>query len=151
MKPTLAVLIILFCSWLPGAMAATVTLPIEVLGENGATSSVTVQVPARSAREVKSMWMQIHNLSYPDIASVQINNSQWFTLNNDTVAVAEPGKSYGGIGGGFNTLKVTLALPAARSLKAPTPFVSASTAPMASQAVFEYWHLTFLQAIRQGF
>jgi hypothetical protein len=56
--------------------------------------------------------MQIHNLSYRDIASVQINNSQWFTLNNDTVAVAEPGKSYGGIGGGFNTLKVNLALPA---------------------------------------
>ena len=112
MKPSQAVLMILFCSWLPGAMAATVTLPIEVLGENGATSSVTVQVPARSAREVKTVWMQIHNLSYPDIASVQINNSQWFTLNNDTVAVAEPGKSYGGIGGGFNTLKVTLALPA---------------------------------------
>src|SRR5207249_8283580 len=36
----------------------------------------------------------------------------WFSLNNDTVAVAEPGKSYGGIGGGFSTLKVTLALPA---------------------------------------
>jgi hypothetical protein len=103
---------ILFSSSLLAAMAATVTLPIEVLGENGVTSSVTLQVPARSAREVKSLWMQIHNLSYADIASVQINNSQWLTLNNDTVAVAEPGRSYGGIGGGFNTLKVTLALPA---------------------------------------
>src|SRR6478735_6821317 len=113
MKLILAVFIALFCASLLSAIAApTVTLPIEVLGENGTTSSVTVQVPARSAREAKSLWMQIHNLSYPDIASVQINNSQWFSLNNDSVAVAEPGKSYGGIGGGFNTLKVTLALPA---------------------------------------
>ena len=56
--------------------------------------------------------MQIHGLSYADMVSVQVNNSAWLSLNNDTVAVAEPGKSYGGIGGGFSTLKVTLALPA---------------------------------------
>ena len=56
--------------------------------------------------------MQIHGLSYADMVSVQVNASAWFSLNNDTVAVAEPGKSYGGIGGGFSTLKVTLALPA---------------------------------------
>jgi len=56
--------------------------------------------------------MQIHGLSYADMVSVQVNNSGWFSLNNSTVAVAEPGKSYGGIGGGFTTLKVTLVLPA---------------------------------------
>src|SRR5262245_31836923 len=90
--------------------SAAVTLPIEVVGDNGTISSVSVQVPSRLAREVRSLWMQIHNLSYPDIVSVQVNNSAWFTLNNNTVTVAEPGKSYGGIGGGFSTLKVTLAL-----------------------------------------
>jgi len=56
--------------------------------------------------------MEIHGLSYADMVSVQVNASAWFSLNNNTVAVAEPGKSYGGIGGGFSTLKVTLALPA---------------------------------------
>jgi len=56
--------------------------------------------------------MEIHGLSYADMASVQVNASAWFSLNNSTVAVAEPGKSYGGIGGGFSTLKVTLPLPA---------------------------------------
>src|SRR3989442_49733 len=90
----------------------TVTLPVEIVGENGTTSSVTVDVPARRAREVRSLWMQIHGLSYAGMVSVQVNNGAWFSLNNDTVAVAEPGKSYGGIGGGFSTLKVTLALPA---------------------------------------
>jgi hypothetical protein len=56
--------------------------------------------------------MQIHNLAYADMVSVQLNDAPWMPLNNETVAVAEPGKSYGGIGGGFSTLKVTLALPA---------------------------------------
>src|SRR5262245_11922380 len=91
---------------------ATVTLPVEVVGEDGATASVTLELPAQSAREVRSLWMQIHGLSYADMVSVQVNESQWFSLNNDTVAVAEPGKSYGGIGGGFGTLSVTLTLPA---------------------------------------
>src|SRR5947208_2938654 len=95
-----------------GAAATAVTLPVEVVGENGTTSTVTVQVPARLAHEVRSLWMQIHNLSYADMISVQVNKSVWFSLNNGTVAVAEPGKSYGGIGGGFTTLKVTLLLPA---------------------------------------
>jgi hypothetical protein len=90
---------------------ATVSLPVEVVGEDGTTASVTVEVPARSAREVRSLWMQIHGLSYADMVSVQVNESPWFSLNNDTVAVAEPGKSYGGIGGGFATLSVTIMLP----------------------------------------
>src|SRR6185436_12330912 len=84
--------------------AATVTLPIEVVGENGTTASVTIEVRARQAREVRSLWMQIHGLAYRDMVSVQVNSGDWLPLNNDTVAVAQPGKSFGGIGGGFSTL-----------------------------------------------
>src|SRR5437667_7888911 len=109
---TLAVAVFTSCLASVATAGTTVTLPVEVVGENGTTSSVTVEVPARRAREVRSLWMQIHGLSYADMVSVQVNNSGWFSLNNGTVAVAEPGKSYGGIGGGFTTLKVTLALPA---------------------------------------
>jgi hypothetical protein len=90
----------------------TVTLPVEVVGENATTASVTVDVPARRASEVQSLWMQIHGLGYADMVSVQVNTNAWVPLNNTTVAVAEPGKSYGGIGGGFATLSVTLGLPA---------------------------------------
>ena len=88
----------------------TVTLPVEIVGENGTTASVTIQVPQRRVSEVRSLWMQIHNLSYANLASVQINASPWVSLNNTTVAVAEPGKSYGGIGGGFSTLSMALVL-----------------------------------------
>ena len=88
------------------------TLPIEVVGEDGTTASVTVDVPAQRASEVQSLRMQIHNLGYDDMVSVQINANTWIPLNDKTVSVAEPGKSYGGIGGGFSTLIVTLGLPA---------------------------------------
>jgi hypothetical protein len=59
---------------------------------------------------VRSLWLQIHGLRYADQASVQVNTSAWMPLNNDTVTVAEPGKSFGGIGG-FATLTMTLSLP----------------------------------------
>src|SRR5438094_227083 len=90
----------IFLSLANGATArSTVTLPVEVGGENGTTSSVAVEVPVRRAHEVRSL-------------SMQVNTSAWFSLNNETTTVAEPGKSYGGIGGGFSTLKLTLPLPA---------------------------------------
>src|SRR5204863_314280 len=104
--------IVALCLTTIGTARTTVTLPVEVVGGNGTTSSVTVEVPVGRAREVRSLFMQINGLSYSDMISVQVNNSVWFPLNNSTVAVAEPGRSYGGIGGGFSTLEVTLALPA---------------------------------------
>lgn len=87
-------------------------LPVEVVGEDGTTVSVTVDVPASRARDVRSVWMQVHGLAYAGMASVQVNSSAWIALSNDTASVAEPGRSYGGIGGGFGTLKLTVALPA---------------------------------------
>ena len=107
------ILTIIVLSALPAAAAQAgtpVTLPVEVVGENGTTSSVTVEIPTPLARRVRSLWIEIHNLSYAGMVSVEINEGNWVSLNNDTVSVAEPGKSYGGIGGGFPTLKVTLPL-----------------------------------------
>src|SRR5438128_2822775 len=107
------ILTIIVLSALPAtaAQAGTpVTLPVEVVGENGTTSSVTVEIPTPLARRVRSLWIEIHGLSYVGMVSVEINEGNWVSLNNDTVSVAEPGKSYGGIGGGFPTLKVTLPL-----------------------------------------
>ena len=88
-----------------------IVLPIEVLGADGTVVSRSVTLPAREAEPVRSLWLQIHGLRYADQASVQINTSAWIPLNNNTVTIAEPGRSYGGIGGGFSTLVMTLALP----------------------------------------
>jgi hypothetical protein len=81
--------------------------------------SVTPAVSAEAVGQVRSLWMQIQGLEYADMASVRVNGSAWMNLNNSTVSVAEPGRSYGGIGGGFGTLTMTLALPAA-TLVGPT-------------------------------
>ena len=77
----------------------------------GTTESVTVFIPPKSGNQVRALQIQIHGLEYPDMVSVRINQSQWLSLNNDTATVAEPGKSYGGIGGGVATLKLTIPLP----------------------------------------
>lgn len=90
---------------------ARVTLPVEVVGEPGTTASVAIDIPGGRARIVRSLWLQIHNLAYADMASLQVNGSGWINLNGRTAAVAEPGRSFGGIGGGFSTLKVTVLVP----------------------------------------
>ena len=86
-------------------------LPIEVLGASGTTASRTVSLLPAQADSVQSLWLQIHGLRYADQASVQVNTSAWVPLNNNTLTIAEPGKSFGGIGGGFSTLVATLSLP----------------------------------------
>jgi hypothetical protein len=86
-------------------------LPIEVLGPDGTIVSRSVVLQSGQAESVQSLWLQIHGLRYADQASVQINASLWTPLNNNTVTVAEPGRSYGGIGGGFSTLVMTLPVP----------------------------------------
>ena len=88
-----------------------VLLPIEVLGADGTTVSRTVTLPAGQAESVRSLWLQVHGLRYADQASVQVNAGAWMPLNNNTVTIAEPGRTYGGIGGGFATLVMTLSLP----------------------------------------
>ena len=91
----------------PGRME----LPIEVLGSDGTTTSRTFTLTASQCDSVRSLWLQVHGLRYQTQASVQVNSSVWIPLRNDTVSVAAPGKAFGGIGGGFSTLELTLALP----------------------------------------
>jgi cytochrome c553 len=87
-----------------------VTLPVEIMGPEGSVAAVIVDIPQGSARQVKSLWLQVHGLEYPDLASVRVNYGKWVSLNNQSVSVAQPGLGYGGVGGAFATLKVTLTL-----------------------------------------
>ena len=103
-------LVILFVGIGCPLLQAQIVLPIEVLGANGTTQSVTFQVS--DASQVKGLWMQVNNLSYADKASVQINQGAYVNLNNSTVVIKGNDKIYGGIGGGFNTIKLTLPLSA---------------------------------------
>jgi len=91
--------------------ANRILLPIEVLSADAATVSRTVALESGEAESVRCLWLQIHGVRYANQASVQVNASAWIPLNNNTVTVAEPGRSFGGIGGGFATLVMTLSLP----------------------------------------
>ena len=86
-------------------------LPIEVLGANGTSRAVTVDI-AKGASAV-TLSLQIHGLTYQNKASVRINTGSWVPLSNATsgLAVAAPGRFHGGIGGGFQTLTLSLKLP----------------------------------------
>src|SRR5437763_1242509 len=78
-------LLCLFAAASAASAAGAVTLPIEVVGAAGTISSAAVEVPAVSAPQVRYLWMQIHGLNHADMASVQVNNGSWVSLNNNTV------------------------------------------------------------------
>jgi hypothetical protein len=100
---------------IPFGFADTTTdrmlLPIEVLSADGTAVSRTVTLQSEQAESARSLWLQIHGVRYAEQASVQVNTSAWIPLNNNTATIAEPGKSFGGIGGGFATLAMSLPLP----------------------------------------
>jgi hypothetical protein len=88
-----------------------IILPIEVIGSVGHTKSVKINVT--DATKVKGLWMLINNLSYENKASIMINNGSWVKINNATVNVPEPAKSYGGIGGAYHVGSIQVTLPLA--------------------------------------
>jgi hypothetical protein len=98
-------------------ITAPIPLPIEVMGAEGSIATVSLEIPQCFATQVSSLFLQVHGLEYPDEASVRVNDGAWVSLNNHTVTVLQPGLSYGGIGGAFATLKMTV--PMAPGSQAP--------------------------------
>jgi len=95
------------------ASAASVTLPVEVIGPNGTTASVSVTIPSGSNLSGQlELSMRIHGLRSGTQASVQVNNSAWLPISNSSVTLLENAAAYGGIGGGFGTVKMNMKLPA---------------------------------------
>jgi cytochrome c553 len=90
------------------ATSARTVLPIEVMGPEGTVATATVVLPPTTASQVNSLWLQVNGLEYPDLASVQVNDGIWVPLSNATAHVMQPGRNYGGIGGCFATLKMTV-------------------------------------------
>ena len=80
------------------------------MGGDGTVAAVSFDLSRSDAKDVRTLWLEIHGLEYEDMASVRLNDGPWISLSNRTAGVQEPGKSYGGIGGGFATLKLTLPL-----------------------------------------
>ena len=113
---TIFVPIVLFLSSLLLSVSAeatsTITLPLEVIGPNGFTVSVSVTPPSGANLSGQlNLILQIHGLRSQTQASVQVNGSAWMPINNSTVTLLGNAAAYGGIGGGFSTLSMTMKLP----------------------------------------
>jgi hypothetical protein len=89
-----------------------IQLPVEVVGLDGMTSTVTFNIPQGSNLNGPiKLLLQIHRLRYQTQASLQINNSGWTPINDTTVTLLGNGAAAGGIGGGFSTLQMTMLVP----------------------------------------
>jgi hypothetical protein len=87
----------------------SIQMPIEVMGASGTTVSARFAVPASTlSSQINRLWLKMHGLSYPNKVSISINSGVWIPLNNSTVTILGPAAHYGGIGGTFSTLKMTL-------------------------------------------
>ena len=95
----------------PDSPSDRILLPVEILGSDGTTESRTVTLTVAQSESVRLLWLQVHGLRYSEQGSVQVNANSWIPLRNDTVTVSESGANYGGIGGGFATLVLTVPLP----------------------------------------
>jgi hypothetical protein len=91
-----------------GQNADAAQFPLEVLGSEGTVVVSKFNLTRGSAAQ--RLWLQVNNLSYDGKASLQINNGAWVSLRNDTTEIETAGKAYGGIGGGYSTLRLTVAV-----------------------------------------
>ncbi len=90
--------------------SSAVVLPIEVLGAPGTEVSVSFKLPPQDASGASNLWLQTHNVRYPEKASVKVNDAAWVALSNVTAEMLGTSKIYGGIGGSFSTLQMQLPL-----------------------------------------
>jgi hypothetical protein len=88
-----------------------IVLPLEIMGPAGTT--VTRQFNISDGPNLNKrlkLWLEIHALRYETEASFQLNGGPWIPVNSSTVSLEGLGSAYGGIGGGFSTLRMTLNL-----------------------------------------
>ncbi|MBZ5593077.1 MAG: hypothetical protein LAP39_12620 [Acidobacteriia bacterium] len=100
------------CNATGPSTASTIQLPVEVIGLDGTTKTVSFNIPSGSNLSgTLRLALQIHGLHYQTQASVQVNSSAWMPINNTTVTLLGLANAYGGIGGGFHTFQLTMNLP----------------------------------------
>jgi hypothetical protein len=96
----------------PPPAPAVVVLPVEVMGATPTTVPVTFTIPSGSNLTGQlQLWLQIHGLEYQSQASVQVNGGTWLPINDTTATYLGQANTFGGLGGGFSTLTLTMNLP----------------------------------------
>ena len=88
-----------------------IQLPIEMIGPDGTSKTASFNIPAGSSVSgATTLRMTIHGLRTETQASVQVNNSAWMPISSSTVTLLGQAAGFGGIGGGFHTLSMSMSL-----------------------------------------
>ncbi len=90
------------------AHSAPIVLPLEVMGEDGTTKTILLTLP----RPATLLTLQVHGLENEQEGSIRVGDTPWVPLTNRTCFVAGPARSYGGIGGGFATVRLSVPMRA---------------------------------------
>ncbi len=96
-----------------------VVFPIEVMGPDGYTRSVSLQVSEAGA--ASHVYIRAHSIGYPyhhtdirsydaDKASIRLNGGTWLDINNSTVECEEPEASVRCIDGPMHTVRFRIPL-----------------------------------------
>ena len=95
---------ILTLQLIPNNINSQALLPIEVLGVNGAVE--VRQFVLKNNLEAQFLYLQVNNFNYDGKVEVKINDqSDWTSLTNSNTNSDAQGNTFGGIGGGYSTLK----------------------------------------------
>ena len=63
-----------------------IIFPVEVFGKNGVIESVNFNInDASNLTNIAGLRLKIHGLTYTNKASVKVNNSKWYDINNSNV------------------------------------------------------------------
>ena len=94
-----------------------IELPIEVLGPDGYIAERIVHLDDDDPIDVDRIFIQCHRCGYRDSSvnlargpkgQLSLNGGPWVDMDDETAAVFEPEKSYGGIAGGYPTTRFYL-------------------------------------------
>lgn len=130
-RPAVHALVLLLClSTLALAVAFQLTIvssdtndelvfPIEVMGPDGYTRSVSLQVS--DAEAASHVYVRAHSIGYPyhhtdirgydtDKASIRLNGGDWLNINNSTVECESPESSMRCIDGPMHTVRFRIPL-----------------------------------------
>ena len=95
---------ILTLQLIPNNINSQALLPVEVLGVNGAVE--VRQFVLKNNLEAQFLYLQVNNFNYDGKVEVKINDqSDWISLTNSNTNSDAQGNTFGGIGGGYSTLK----------------------------------------------
>ncbi len=95
--------LLLYCI---GSPSQAFVVPIEVNYPTSTVQSVTITVPGSSLSNgpIKMLNLLINNIEYSGEVGVNVNNTGWISLNNNTASAYGPGSQYGAIGGPVTNL-----------------------------------------------